>query len=60
MIKINDLVVYVDDFMPDTLETVTSINDGYLYFNQGSRSCIIDMTRLALNEEKKSGCRINN
>lgn len=40
-------VVYIDAFMPDTVETITSIVDGWVSFNNGSRGCIAAMIRPA-------------
>lgn len=50
-------VVYIDDFMPDTVETITSIEDGWVTFNKGSRGCIAVMIRLASVAEQNSGVR---
>lgn len=50
-------VVYIDDFMPETVEIITSINDGWVNFNNGSRGCIAAMIRLASVAEQNSGVR---
>lgn len=50
-------VVYIDDFMPDTVETITSIEDEWVTFNKGSRGCIAAMVRLASVIEQNSGVR---
>ena len=55
--QIGQQVVYVDDFMPDTVETITSIEDGWVTFNKGSRGCIVTMVRLASATEQDSGIR---
>lgn len=40
-------VVYVDSFMPDTVEVITDISGDWCEFNNGSRGCRLDMVRLA-------------
>ena len=51
-------VVYIDDFMPNTVETITSIEDGWVTFNNGSRGCIAAMIRPATNNELKANKRL--
>jgi hypothetical protein len=51
-------VVYVDDFMPYTVETITSIEDGWVTFNKGSRGCIATMVRPATQDEIKKNKRL--
>lgn len=51
-------VVYIDDFMPDTVETITSIEDGWVTFNKGSRGCIAAMVRPATKDEIKKNKRL--
>ena len=51
-------VVYVDAFMPDTVETITSIVDGWITFNNGSRGCIAAMIRLATQDEIEANKRL--
>lgn len=50
-------VVYIDDFMPETVEIITSINDGWVTFNNGSRGCIAAMIRPATETEIKNNQR---
>ena len=47
-------VVYIDAFMPDTVEVITDVNDGWVTFNNGSRSCIAAMIRPATATEIKN------
>lgn len=47
-------VIYIDEFMPETVETITSIVDGWVSFNNGSRGCIAAMIRPATAEEIKN------
>ena len=51
-------VVYIDAFMPDTVETITSIVDGWVSFNKGSLSCIAVMIRPATQDEIKMNKRL--
>ncbi len=51
-------VVYIDDFMPDTVEIITSIDDGWVTFNNGSRGCIAVMIRPATTDEIKTNKRL--
>ncbi|MGE8561288.1 MAG: hypothetical protein ACN6NJ_10125 [Acinetobacter sp.] len=51
-------VVYVDDFMPDTVEVITDIKDGWVIFNNGSRGCISAMIRPANQTEIKNEKRL--
>ena len=51
-------VVYIDDFMPETVEIITSINDGWVNFNNGSRGCIAAMIRPATQDEIKTNKRL--
>lgn len=51
-------VVYIDDFMPETVEIITSISDGWVTFNNGSRSCIAAMIRPATKDEIKTNKRL--
>ena len=44
-------VVYIDAFMPDTVEVITDIKDGWVTFNNGSRGCIAAMIRPATTTE---------
>lgn len=55
--QVGDVVVYVDDFMPDHIEQIESIKDGYYFFASGSRSCVFEMVRLAHKNEIKAGKR---
>lgn len=50
-------VVYIDSFMPDTVETITNIVDGWVSFNNGSRGCIAAMIRPATEEEIEANKR---
>lgn len=45
--KVGQQVVYIDAFMPDTVETISNITDGWVTFNNGSRGCIAAMIRTA-------------
>lgn len=49
--QIGQQVVYIDDFMPDTVETIHNITDGWVSFNDGSRGCIEVMIRPATETE---------
>jgi len=51
-------VVYIDAFMPDTVEVITSIVDGWVSFNNGSRGCIAAMIRLATQDEIEANKRL--
>lgn len=51
-------VVYVDAFMPDIVETITSIVDGWVTFNNGSRGCIAAMIRPATQDEINTNKRL--
>ncbi len=50
-LKEGQLVVYIDEFMPDTVEKIESIIDGWVSFNNGSRGCIQVMIRPATKDE---------
>lgn len=54
---VGQTVVYVDDYMPDHTETIELIEDGYAYFNKGSRRCILEMIRPATALEARIGER---
>lgn len=56
--QIGQQVVYIDDFMPDTVETIHNITDGWVSFNDGSRGCIEVMIRPATETEIKLNKRI--
>ncbi|ATO20028.1 hypothetical protein BS636_10355 [Acinetobacter sp. LoGeW2-3] len=56
--QIGQQVVYVDEFMPDTVEIITSIVDGWVSFNNGSRGCIAVMIRPANQDEIKANKRL--
>ena len=51
-------VVYIDDFMPETVETITSIENGWVTFNNGSRGCIAAMIRPVTQDEIKTNKRL--
>ena len=56
--KAGQQIVYIDDFMPETVEIITSINDGWVTFNNGSRGCITAMIRQANKNEIKTNKRL--
>lgn len=49
--QVGQSVVYVDELMPDTVEKIESIIDGWVSFNNGSRGCIQVMIRPATKDE---------
>lgn len=55
---IDQSVVYIDDFMPDTVEIITDMNAEQIIFNHGSRNCIPEMIRPAVYLEKILNKRI--
>lgn len=56
--QIGQQVVYIDEFMPDTVEIITSIVDGWVSFNNASRGCIAVMIRPANQDEIKANKRL--
>lgn len=58
--SIGQSVVYVDDFMPDTVEVITGKESDQILFNHGSRSCIHEMIRPASPVEQVLGRRVFN
>lgn len=49
--SIGQAVVYIDDFMPATVEIITGKSSDRIIFNHGSRSCIPEMIRPATETE---------
>ena len=45
--SIGQAVVYIKDFMPNTVEIITGKSTDKIIFNHGSRSCIPEMLRPA-------------
>lgn len=56
--KTGQQVVYIDDFMPDTVEIITGKSGDKIIFNHGSRSCITEMIRPANQDEIKANKRL--
>ena len=55
--EIGDKVVYVDDFMPDSVSVVSEVNDR-VWLNGNNAVCIKEMIKHAENEEIKAGKRL--
>ena len=52
-----DKVVYVDDFMPDSVSVVSEVNDR-VWLNDNNAVCIKEMIKHAEDEEIKAGKRL--
>ena len=52
-----DKVVYVDDFMPDSVSVVSEVNDR-VWLNGNNAVCIKEMIKHAEDEEIKAGKRL--
>jgi len=59
MFKVGDKVVYVDDFMPDSVSVVSEVNDR-VWLNGNNAVCIKEMIKHAEDEEIAAGHRIGN
>ena len=57
MFKVGDKVVYVDDFMPDSVSVVSEVNDR-VWLNGNNAVCIKEMIKHAEDEEIAAGNRI--
>ena len=58
MFKVGDKVVYVDDFMPDSVSVVSEVNDR-VWLNGNNAICIKEMIKHAEDEEIAAGHRID-
>ena len=58
MCKVGDKVVYVDDFMPDSVSVVSEVNDR-VWLNGNNAVCIKEMIKHAEDEEIAAGHRID-
>lgn len=59
MYKVNDKVVYVDDFMPPEVMTISKVEDGSVCMDDGSKAChCLDMLQLASADEINQGIRL--
>ncbi|WP_347472747.1 hypothetical protein ABEF81_08850 [Acinetobacter thermotolerans] len=54
---VGDKVVYVDDFMPDSVSVVSEVNDR-VWLNNNNAVCIKEMIKHAEGEEIKAGKRL--
>ena len=52
-----DKVVYLDDFMPDSVSVVSEVNDR-VWLNDNKAACIKEMIKHAEDEEIKAGRRL--
>ena len=57
--EVGDKVVYVDDFMPDSVSVVSEVNDR-VWLNGNNAVCIKEIIKHAEDEEIAAGRRINN
>lgn len=55
--EVGDKVVYVDDFMPDSVSVVSEVNDR-VWLNDNNAVCIKEMIKHAEDEEIKAGKRL--
>lgn len=55
--EVGDKVVYVDDFMPDSVSVVSEVNDR-VWLNGNNAVCIKEMIKHAEDEEIKAGKRL--
>lgn len=55
--EVGDLVVYVDDFMPDSVSVVSEVNDR-VWLNGNNAVCIKEMIKHAEDAEIKAGKRL--
>lgn len=55
--EVGDKVVYVDDFMPDSVSVVSEVNDR-VWLNGNNAVCVKEMVKHANDEEIKAGKRL--
>lgn len=55
--EVGDKVVYVDDFMPDSVSVVSEVNDR-VWLNDNNAVCIKEMIKHATDAEIKAGKRL--
>ena len=55
--EVGDKVVYVDDFMPDSVSVVSGVNDR-VWLNGNNAVCIKEMIKHAEDEEIAAGKRL--
>ncbi len=55
--EVGDKVVYVDDFMPNSVSVVSEVNDR-VWLNDNNAVCIKEMIKHAEDEEIKAGKRL--
>ena len=55
--EVGDKVVYVDDFMPDSVSVVSEVNDR-VWLNGNNAVCIKEMIKHAEDEEIAAGKRL--
>lgn len=55
--EVGDKVVYVDDFMPDSVSVVSEVNDR-VWLNGNNAVCIEEMIKHATDEEIQAGKRL--